>query len=120
LVTCNGTAPTLIYQNTTTATTGTGILTSSVYAKAATSTTFTFNTYYNLDTEVNITFTLTGTGSTDTPASSTIAFVGNGWYRCTIQTPARVNAGTDVLWRIWPTTRPTATAGQVVIFGVLN
>jgi hypothetical protein len=111
LVTCNGTSPTLIYQIPTTTTTGTGILTSSVYAKAATSTTFTFNTYYNLDTEVNITFTLTGAGSTDTPASSTIAAVGNGWYRCTIQTPARVNAGTDVPWRIWPTTRPTATAG---------
>lgn len=111
LVTCNGTSPTLFYQIPSTVTTGTGILTSSVYAKAATSTTFTFNTYYNLDTEVNITFTLTGTGSTDTPASSTIAAVGNGWYRCTIQTPARVNAGTDVPWRIWPTTRPTATAG---------
>jgi len=111
LYTCNGTAPTLFYQNPTTATTGTGILTSSVYAKAATSTTFTFNTYYVGDTEVNITFTLTGAGSTDTPASSTITAVGNGWYRCTIQTPARVNAGTDVSWRIWPTTRPTATAG---------
>jgi hypothetical protein len=111
LVTCNGTSPTLFYQIPTTSTTGTGILTSSVYAKAATSTTFTFNTYYVLDTEVNITFTLTGAGSTDTPASSTITAVGNGWYRCSIQTPAKVGAGTDVAWRIWPTTRPTATAG---------
>jgi hypothetical protein len=111
LLTCNGTAPTVYYQGTTTATTGTGILTSSVYAKAATSTTFTFNTYYVGDTEINITFTLTGAGSTDTPATSTITAVGNGWYRCTIQTPARVSAATDVAWRVWPTTRPTATAG---------
>jgi hypothetical protein len=111
LLTCNGTAPTVYYQGTTTATTGTGILTSSVYAKAATSTTFTFNTYYVGDTEINITFTLTGAGSTNTPATSTITAVGNGWYRCTIQTPARVSAATDVAWRVWPTTRPTATAG---------
>lgn len=111
LYTCNGTAPTLFYQIPTTAVTGTGILTSSVYAKASTSTTFTFNTYYVGDTEVNITFTLTGAGSTDTPASSTITAVGNGWYRCSILTPARVNTGTDLAWRIWPTVRATATAG---------
>ena len=111
LYTCNGTAPTLFYQTVLNAVTGTGILTSSVYAKAATSTTFTFNTYYPGDTEVNITFTLTGAGTTSDAANSTISSVGNGWYRCTIRTPARVNAGTDVAWRIWPTTRPTATAG---------
>lgn len=111
LITCNGTSPTLITQIIETSVTGTGIITSSVYAKAATSTTFTLNTYYSGDTEVNITFTLTGAGSTSTPASSTITAVGNGWYLCTIQTPARVNAGTVVAWRIWPTVRPTATAG---------
>lgn len=111
LYTCNGTSPTLFYQIIPTSTTGTGILTSSVYAKAATSTTFTFNTYYVLDTEVNITFTLSGAGSTSDAVNSTITLVGDGWYRCSILTPAKVNAGTDVAWRIWPTTRPTATNG---------
>ena len=111
LYTCNGTEPTLFYQIVPTSTTGTGILTSSVYAKAATSTTFTFNTYYVLDTEVNITFTLTGAGSTSDAVNSTITLVGDGWYRCSILTPVKVNAGTDVAWRIWPTTRPTATNG---------
>jgi hypothetical protein len=70
---------------------------------------FTLNSYYGGDTEVNITFTLTGNGSTDAPTQSIIKFVGNGWYLCTIFTPARVNAGTTFAYRIWPGGRAVST-----------
>lgn len=104
-------ATTLIRQNVGTSAIGTGIITSSIYAKAYTGTSFTFNCYYSGDTETNIDFGLTGAGSTNTPAMSTITNVGNGWYRCTITTPARVNAGTVFSFRIWPNVRGGATAG---------
>jgi hypothetical protein len=108
LVLNTGNTTSLIFQNLAVATIGTGAMTSSVYAKAEFSTQFTFNSYYVGDTEVNINFTLTGSGSTSDPANSTITSVGNGWYRCTILTPARVSgAATTFSWRIWPNSRGT-------------
>jgi hypothetical protein len=103
------TAPTLFYQSISTSVVGTGKLVSSIYAKANTSTQFTLNSYYTGDTEINSTFTLTGSGSTNDPTNSYIESVGEGWYRCTIITPARVNAGTAFNWRIWPQARSGAT-----------
>lgn len=96
----------------TTATIGTGQQFSSIYAKANTSSIFTFNSYYVGDTEVNITFTLTGNGATDTPTQSIIKYVGNGWYLCTIFTPARVNAGSAFGFRFWPAGRGSTTGGN--------
>lgn len=106
----------LFYQGFVTSTVGTGQLYSSIYAKAGTSIYFVFNSYYVGDTEVNITFTLTGNGSTDAPTQSIIKFVGDGWYLCTIFTPARVNAGTIGYYRVWPAGRP-ASSGSVYFWG---
>lgn len=89
----------LYFQSISTTTTGTGQLTASVYAKYHSATYFTLNCYYSGDTEVNISFNLT-TGTCD--AGGTMTYVGNGWYRCSHQIPARVNAGTTVWYRIWP------------------
>jgi hypothetical protein len=101
----------------TTATIGTGQQFSSIYAKAATGTNyFTFNSYYPGDTEVNIDFTLTGNGTTSAPTQSMIKYVGNGWYLCTIFTPARVNAGTTFVYRIWPAGR-AITTGSTYFWG---
>ena len=107
---------TLFRQSVNTSDIGTGIITSSIYAKSYTSDYFTFNTYYPGDSEVNISFTLTGSGSTSDPANSTITPVGNGWYRCTIKTPAKVNTGTSVEFRAWPAGRGTTTAGAGNLF----
>jgi Concanavalin A-like lectin/glucanases superfamily len=97
----------------TTATIGTGQQFSSIYAKAFPTGTnyFTFNSYYAGDTEVNIDFTLTGNGTTSAPTQSIIKNVGNGWYLCTIFTPARVNAGTNFGFRVWPAGRAILTGG---------
>jgi hypothetical protein len=115
-VVSSATAPTLIYQEVSTTITGTGPMRCSVYAKADTSTSFTFNCYYGLDTEVNVTFNLSN-GTTNTPASSKIESVGNGWYRCTIFVPARVNASTLFAYRIWPEARSTATSKGCLFWG---
>ena len=101
----------LVSQGNTTSAWGTGSLVSSIYAKAYTSSVFTFNTYYGGDSEVNVTFTLTGSGSTNSPSISSIQLIGNGWYRCSINTPARVNAGTTIGYRYWPAGRGTVTSG---------
>lgn len=98
----NNVTTALYYQSLSTTITGVGQLISTVYAKAFTSTKFTFNSYYVGDTEVNVTFTLTGSGTTSDATKSTITALDNGWYKCTITTPARVNAGTTFNWRIWP------------------
>lgn len=105
----NGGTASLWYQGFGTATIGTGQQFSSIYAKAFTSNVFTLNSYYGGDTEVNITFTLTGNGSTNAPTQSIIKYVGDGWYLCTIFTPARVNAGTAFYYRIWPAGRALST-----------
>jgi len=109
----------LFYQPFLVSTIGTGQQISSVYAKAGTCSTIIFNSYYIGDTEVNVTFTLLGNGTTDTPASSSITAVGNGWYRCVISTPARINAGTTFLWRVWLYGRsaPTNTNTSVYFWG---
>jgi hypothetical protein len=112
-----GTVTSLFYQLPPTANIGTTAMNCSVYAKAATSTTFTFNGYYTGDTEVNITFTLTGSGSTNDSANSTITALDNGWYRCSINVPARVGAGTTFNWRIWPTTRGSSSAVGCYFWG---
>lgn len=89
----------LIIQGIATSTTGTGQLTASVYVKYHSASYFTLNCYYNGDTEVNISFN-PSTGTCD--AGGTMTYTGNGWYRCSHQIPARVNAGTTVLFRVWP------------------
>lgn len=107
----------LLAQSANVSDTGTGILTASIYAKDFNSTGyFTFNCYYNGDTEVNIDFFLSGNGSTNNPAGAAISYVGNGWYRCSMQIPARVNAGTLVLFRFWPNGRGVTTAGTGCYF----
>lgn len=93
------TSTSLYFQGISTTTTGTGQLTASVYAKYYSATYFTLNCFYNGDTEVNINFNLT-TGTCD--AGGTMSYVGNGWYLCSHQIPTRVNAGTYLLYRIWP------------------
>lgn len=95
----SGLATCLFFQGLATATVGTGVQTCTIYAKAYTGSYFTFNCYYSSDTEVNINF-YPSRGICD--AGGTISYVGNGWYRCTIQVPARVGAGTTFFYRIWP------------------
>jgi hypothetical protein len=105
----------LIFQNIPIATSGTGALTASIYAKANTGSTFTFNTFYSGDTEVNTDFNLsTGTVSS---GSGSITSVGNGWYRCSINIPARVGAGATVEFRIWPNPRADATNRSIYVWG---
>lgn len=113
-------ATSLYFQTIATSITGTGRLFASVYAKANTATRFTLNVYYNLDTEVNVTFDLTGNGSLTTDMyhqnesklNHSIERVGtDGWFRCTIEVPARVGAGTALLFRIWPAGRSVSSGG---------
>jgi hypothetical protein len=95
----SGVTTCLFFQTLPTSSVGTGVQTCSIYAKAYTASYFTFNCFYNGDTEVNINFYISR-GICD--AGGTIEYVGNGWYRCTIQVPARVGAGTSLSYRIWP------------------
>ena len=108
LIVTSTTSPSLIGQSVSTTITGTGVLVGSVYAKAGTSTQFTLNCYYNGDTEYNATFNLSN-GTVSGTGSPVIESVGNGWYRCYMTVPARVNAGVAALLRIWPEIRPNAT-----------
>ena len=105
----------LIFQSVATSITGTGALTASIYAKAGTGTEFTLNAYYSSDTEVNTTFNVS-TGAV-TSGSGTITSVGSGWYRCSIQIPARTGAGTSVLFRIWTNPRGDATNRSIYAWG---
>jgi hypothetical protein len=105
----------LIFQSIPIATSGTAAITASIYAKANTGTTFTLNVYYDGDTEVNTSFNL----STGTIAggSGVITSVGNGWYRCSLNVPARVGSGTTVKFRIWPNPRADATNRSIDVWG---
>jgi len=94
---------------------GSGIQTSSIYAKANTTTQFTLNCYYGGDTEVNVTFTLTGAGSAT--AGGTIVSIGNGWYRCSIQTPAMITANASFAYRVWPQLRGNLAAVGCYFWG---
>jgi hypothetical protein len=111
------TSTALFYQTLTTGAVGTGKKIASIYAKAYSSNQFTLNPYYVGDTEVNITFTLTGNGSTNDPANSIIESIGNGWYRCSVILPARINSGTSLPWRIWPEARGTYTTKGCYFWG---
>ncbi len=99
LVLATNTLNTLFYQVLQNSVIGTGVQTCTVYAKAYTAANFTLNAYYSGDTEVNIAFYL-GSGTCD--PGGVIIPVGNGWYRCQITVPAKVGAGTDFYYRIWP------------------
>jgi hypothetical protein len=114
-VTGNGGVLSLIFQSIPIATSGTAAITASIYAKANTGTTFTLNVYYDGDTEVNTFFNL----STGTIAggSGVITSVGNGWYRCSLNVPARVGSGTTVKFRIWPNPRADATNRSIDVWG---
>jgi hypothetical protein len=105
----------LIFQSVATSITGTGALTASIYAKVGTGTEFTLNAYYSSDTEVNTTFNVS-TG-TVISGSGTITSVGSGWYRCSIQIPARTGAGTSVVFRIWTNPRGDATNRSIYAWG---
>jgi hypothetical protein len=105
----------LIFQSIPIATSGTGALTASIYAKANTGSTFTLNVYYDLDTEVNTNFDLSA--GTVASGSGAITSVGNGWYRCSINIPARVGVGTSVSYRIWPNPRGDATNRSIYLWG---
>ena len=115
-ITGNNGATSLVFQSWTTATTGTGILTASIYAKAASGSTFTFNAYYESDAENNTDFNLTTGAITD--GLGTITSVGNGWYRCTQVIPARTGTGSSaVLFRIWPNSRVSSTNQSIYVWG---
>lgn len=92
-------ANSLISQTIATTTTGTGAQICSVYVKYYTGDFFTLNCYYTGDTEVNVNF-YPRTGACD--AGGTMTYIEDGWYRCSITVPARVNAGTTFNFRIWP------------------
>lgn len=98
LIVNNNAAISLILQTISTTIVGTGALICSIYVKAYTASYFTFNCYYQGDTELNPSFYMNGTSDTGTTMTS----VGNGWYRCSMTVPARVNAGTSLFFRIWP------------------
>ena len=102
LITGNGSSGSLFIQGVSTSITGTGKLIASVCAKHHSAPYFTLNCYYNEDGEVNIPFYLeSGTCG----AGGTIIPLGNDWYRCSHEIPARVNSGTLALYRIWPSGR---------------
>jgi hypothetical protein len=105
----------LIFQVIPVATTGTGALTASIYAKAATGSEFTLNAYYESDVEQDTTFNLSTGVVVSGPGS--ITSVGNGWYRCSQQVPARVNAGANVQFRIWVNGRGSPTNQSLYFWG---
>jgi hypothetical protein len=94
-------------------------LTASIYAKAGTGSQFTLNAYYANDAEINTTFDLS-TG-TIVPGLGTalgvITSVGNGWYRCSVNIPARTGAGVEINFRIWPNPRGDATNRSIHVWG---
>lgn len=110
------TSPSLILQSVSTGIVGVEKIICSVYAKADTSNAFTFNCYYVGDTEINIDFNLSN-GTTSGPGVKKIENVGGGWYRCTMEVPARVNTGTSFNWRIWPEPRSSATGKGCLFWG---
>jgi hypothetical protein len=117
LVVSGATNPALFYNNQVAGTgvTGTGQQTVSVYAKYYNSSYFTLNCYYNNDTECNVQFFLDGSmnisGDGLVSGSASITYVGNGWYYCQYNMPARVGTNTSFSWRVWPAGRGLTTTG---------